>query len=236
MPLPPDPSVLQGVQLFEGLPIEALKTVLDHGRLRRLAANEVIFRQGAPAETCHLLVQGEVKIVQGTPGGQQVIVRFLGPREMYGTVAALMGAPMPADAVAVMDGVEVMWTLPVMDELMEAYPRIARNAVGLLGKRLLQAHRRIRELTIESVDRRIALTLARIARDTGKPMGEGLDIPFPLSRQDVAELTGTTLHTVSRLLSAWEKEGIVRSTRKHLVIADIDRLEALAKGSGGLSP
>ncbi|MGC2856058.1 Crp/Fnr family transcriptional regulator [Novispirillum sp. DQ9] len=231
MPLTTDPATLRPVILFQGLDDAALAAVLAAGRPRRLEAGQRIFGQGEPAATCHVLIHGEVKIVQTAPEGQQVIVHFLGPPEMYGTVATLMGAPMPADAFAVTEAVEVVWTRQAMDGLMDAHPRIARNALKLLGQRLMQAQRRIREMSTERVDRRIARALLRMAQATGRKTEEGVDIPFPLSRQDLAELTGTTLHTVSRTLSAWEADGIVLSTRRHVVVRDAAALKAVAENA-----
>lgn len=228
-----DPLLLRPVVLFHGLDDGALAEVLAAGRTRRLEAGQRIFSQGDAAATCHVLLHGEVKIVQTAPDGQQVIVHFLGPPEMYGTIATLIGATMPADALAVTEAVEVVWTRQDMDGLMDRHPRIARNALGVLGQRLMQAQRRIREMATERVDRRIARALLRMARSAGRETAEGTDIPFPLSRQDLAELTGTTLHTVSRTLSAWETAGIVRSTRRHVVVSDAAALRAVADGGAG---
>lgn len=228
MPVVADPSIIRPVALFKGLSDDALAEVFQAGRIRRLAAGERIFSQGMPAETCHTLVHGEVKIVQTAPDGQQVIVHFLGPQEMYGTVAVLMGGRFPADAVAVVDSIEMVWSRQAMESLMERHAGLARNALRIVGKRFLQAQQRVREMATEKVERRIAHALLRLARESGRPVAAGVEIGFPLSRQDLAEMTGTTLHTVSRTLSGWEAAGMVESRRRNIVVTDLDRLAQVA--------
>jgi CRP-like cAMP-binding protein len=114
-----------------------------------------------------------------------------------------------------------------MRELMGKHPQIALNAVAVLGFRYQETQARLREVSTETVERRIAHALLRLARQAGRRTAEGTEICFPLSRQDIAELAGTTLHTVSRTLSAWEKDGIVSSAHRHVVICLPDALAAV---------
>jgi len=87
---------------------------------------------------------------------------------------------------------------------------------------------RIVELSTQHVEQRIARALLRLINQSGQRTGEGIEISFPITRQDVSEMTGTTLHTVSRLLSAWERDGLVSSKRKKIVVSDPHRLVLLA--------
>jgi CRP-like cAMP-binding protein len=101
-----------------------------------------------------------------------------------------------------------------------------------IGQRLQEAHTRIREMSTEEVERRVANAVLRLMDQAGRPEDDGVRIDFPLSRQDVAEMTGTTLHTVSRLFSAWESQGIVKGGRQKLLVRDRARLKDLAEGNG----
>src|SRR5690606_30561978 len=116
-------------------------------------------------------------------GGQSVL-RFIGPGEMYGTVAALMNQPFPADAVAVIDSVEIWWTLPTLRQLIRSYPEIGLRSTAAAGQRLMDLQGRIGELTGERVEQRIARTLLRLMRKAGRQTGDGVEIDFPITRQD----------------------------------------------------
>ncbi|WP_029009660.1 Crp/Fnr family transcriptional regulator [Azospirillum halopraeferens] len=229
MPLTPDPAVLHGMALFAGLDREALADVVRQAHTRRVPRGTRIFAQGDPAAAGHALIDGRVKIVQTGAEGQQVVMRFIGPGEMFGTLAVFAGGIYPADAVAVADSVEIHWTAATMTALMELHPRIGLNALRIIGGRLQEVQSRLRELSTERVERRIAHALLRLVRQAGRRVDAGVEIDFPLSRQDVAEMTGTTLHTVSRTLSAWESRGIVEGGRQHVLIRKPHALVAIAE-------
>ena len=98
-----------------------------------------------------------------------------------------------------------------------------------IGQRLEEAHARIREMSTQEVERRVAHAVLRLAKHAGRKEGAAVRIDFPISRQDIAEMTGTTLHTVSRIMSAWEAKGLVEGGRQKLTVKDIDGLSALAE-------
>ena len=98
-----------------------------------------------------------------------------------------------------------------------------------IGQRLEEAHTRIREMSTQEVERRVAHAVLRLSRQAGKHEQGGIRIDFPISRQDIAEMTGTTLHTVSRILSAWEAKGLVEGGRQKLVIRDLAGLTQIAE-------
>jgi CRP-like cAMP-binding protein len=100
-----------------------------------------------------------------------------------------------------------------------------------IGQRLEEAHTRIREMSTEEVERRVAHAVLRLSRQAGRKEEDGIRIDFPISRQDIAEMTGTTLHTVSRILSAWEARGLVEGGRQKLLVRDMNGLSALADGA-----
>ena len=216
--------------MFAGLPLDKLEEVMAAGAVRPLTAGERIFAQGDAGITCHSLLEGRVKIVQTLLDGSQSVLRFIGPGEMYGTVAALMGQPFPADALAVTDGLEVRWTVPVFRELMRRHPEIGLRSTASAGSRLFDLQSRVSELTSERVEQRIARALLRLARQAGRPVDGGIEIDFPITRQDLAEMTGSTLHTVSRTLAAWDSAGLTGSARRRIVVRDLDGLEALSEG------
>jgi CRP-like cAMP-binding protein len=146
--------------------------------------------------------------------------------------AALAGiAAYPGTVSAIEDTHLFSWSTHTIRELLGKHAQIAINAVAVLGTRYQETQTRLRELSTETVERRIAHTLTRLAKQAGRRTAQGIEICFPLSRQDFAELSGTTLHTVSRTLSAWEKDGIVSSAHRYIVIHWPDLLEQIKEGA-----
>jgi len=224
-----DPSVLRSSEMFADLSDAELRVVLDAGSIRRLAKGQQAFAQGDPGATCHSLLHGRIKIIKTRPDGGQAVLRFIGPGEMYGTVAAMMGQAFPADALAIVDSVEVVWTTAAFRRLMERFPAIGVRCMSCVGFRLMELQARNGELTADRVERRIARTLSRLARQAGRRTPDGIVIDFPLTRQDLAEMSGSTLHTVSRTLAAWDQQGVTESSRRHIVVRKPHALVALAE-------
>jgi CRP-like cAMP-binding protein len=224
-----DPERLRGAEMFAGLAPDALESVAAAGSVRRLSAGARVFAQGDPGVSGHSLLEGRVKIVQSRPDGGQSVLRFIGPGEMYGTVAALMNQPFPADAVAVVDSVEVWWTLPVLRQLIGRHPEIGLRSTAAAGTRLMDLQSRMGELTGERVEQRIARTLLRLMEKAGRPTSGGIEIDFPLTRQDLAEMAGSTLHTVSRTLAALDQRGVTASARRRIIVRDPRALSQLAE-------
>eukprot|EP01030_Chromulinospumella_sphaerica_P023318 gene23318-23345_t len=138
-----DPAVLRGSEMFANLSDEDLRAVAEAGAVRRLPHGRTAFVQGDPGVTCHSLLEGRVKVIKTRPDGGQSVLRFIGPGEMYGTVAALMDQPFPADAVAVVDSVELVWTVGAMRALMQRFPAIAMRSTAAAGDRLMELQNRV---------------------------------------------------------------------------------------------
>jgi CRP/FNR family transcriptional regulator, nitrogen oxide reductase regulator len=222
-------ALLRDVEIFAGLDERALEDVLRAAHRRRVAKGETAFRQDEEALSFYVLVDGRLKVTQVTAEGQQIVVRFIGPGEMFGCVAVFGGRHYPGTATAVENCRMIGFTKGAMQHLMERHPRLAMNTLGTVGVRLQETQTRLRELSTERVERRIAHALIRLAERAGRPVASGIKFDFPISRQDVAEMSGTTLHTVSRTLSAWEEQGIVEGGRQKITIREPDALLAIAE-------
>jgi CRP-like cAMP-binding protein len=224
----PNSSVLRRMELFAGVEPRSLGEIVRQGRTRRLARGVLIFRQGEKATACHVLVSGRVRVSRSAADAGGLVIRYVGAGEMFGTLALFHGGAYPADATAVTDCVEIQWSAAAMKSLMERYPRIAFNALRIVGQRLDELQQRLHELTAERVEQRIARALVRLGKQSGKASERGLEIGFPLSRRDLAALTGTGHYTVSRILSDWQQRGIIAGARKRITIRDPAALEAVA--------
>ncbi len=217
-----------GTGFFKGLDDKELQTAFSLADERRVGRHELLFRQDDPAALLYLLVEGRVKLTQLTPEGHQLLMRFVERGDMIGGVAVLSEAVYPVTAEAVVACRVLTWDGETMQGLMERFPKIALNALQHLATRVQELQRRVRELATERVEQRIARTLVRLAAQAGERSDEGVRIAMSLSRQDLGELTGTSLYTVSRTLSRWESDGLVESGRERVVIRRLHELKAIA--------
>jgi CRP/FNR family transcriptional regulator, nitrogen oxide reductase regulator len=213
---------------FEGLSPQARAEVLARGTPRKLASREALEREGEPAETFYLVESGYLKLTQLTSEGEAVIVRFIGPGEPFGGVVVLHRGTYPVTAEAVGPARVRAWHRPVLLDLIERHPQIKTNLMQAIAGHMNDALTRVRELATERVPQRLARTLLRLATRSDQPASVPRRLEHPLSRQELAELTGTTLFTVSRILSQWEAEGVLESSRQQITILAPRRLERIA--------
>ncbi|MBU1314776.1 Crp/Fnr family transcriptional regulator [Pseudorhizobium marinum] len=224
-----DKSLVRELALFEKMSDESLDKILTHSLSRRVPPGEAVFEQGAAATHFFLLLHGRLKVTQVTADGQQIIVRVVHPGDLFGFARALQRSDYPGTAIAAVDSVALSWPTQMWPDFIDHHPRLAVSAMQTIGQRLEEAHTRIREMSTEEVERRVAHAVLRLAKQAGRAEANGIRIDFPITRQDIAEMTGTTLHTVSRILSAWEGRGIVEGGRQKLLVRDLEALSVVAE-------
>lgn len=225
-----NPARAGDIPFFGGLGPAAVSKVLGLGRQHDLPRGAILFSQGSAATSLHLLLHGCVKVVHAGADGRQIVVGVVGAREPAG-VLALLGPDQlyPATVVALLPCVVLTWTGAALQELRDQHPALALNAMRALGDRTREAHTRLHEAAGDPVERRLAATLLRLATRLGARGEDGaVVIGAPLTRQDLAELAGTTLATVSRVLSAWKRAGILGGGRMRLVVRDLRAIARLA--------
>lgn len=227
-----DRSLIVGLDVFETVAGEDLDEILRHARARRYERNETVFRQGAEADHFFLLVDGHLKVTQATPDGQQVVVRFVNPGELFGIAAAIGRRDFPGTATAAAESIALSWSAAYWPVLVARHPVVGVNALKIVGARLQEQHTRLQEVATQRVERRLAHVLLRLVRQAGRKAEGRIDIDFPVSRQDLAEMTAATLFTVSRIMSAWEQAGIVDSGRQQIAVRDPHALVQIAEGDG----
>lgn len=225
-----DPEIARSVPLLANLAAAERAAILTNASLKAYAAGDVVFEQGAEASHFFILVSGRLRVHQVTPEGQQIIVRMVNPGDLFGIAKALSRPDYPGTATAAQDSSAIVWPMRVWDSLMAEHPTLAINTMQTVGQRLQEAQTRMREMATEEVERRVAHTVLRLTQQSGRKEAGGIRIDFPITRQDIAEMTGTTLHTVSRILSAWEGEGLVEGGRQKLLVRDPHKLLLIADG------
>jgi CRP-like cAMP-binding protein len=195
-------------------------------RVRGYEKGETIFAEGEAADRIHFLYTGRVKIVKAA-GGRDVILEIIGPGEPVGAVAAFERRPYPATAVAIEPSGIVSIPEREFFQLIASRPDMTRTLLGGLTMRLMMLNKRLADMT-GSAEAKAARLFATLAERMGEPVDGGILIPLSLSRQEVADLLGTTLETAIRLMSRWQKDGVVRTEKNGFVIPSVDALRALA--------
>ncbi len=193
--------------LFVGIEEDKLSDILSLGHRCVYKTGAILFREGDPGEKSYLVLKGRLKLNKLHEDGKEAIVRYINPGEITAAVSVFKGKNYPVTAQAVGPTEVVGWNRETILELMASYPQIAINLLGMVVERLDDIQSRYLELHTERVEQRIARSLLRIMKQSGRKIEEGILIDFRLSRQDLVDYTGTTLYTVSRTLSSWEKKG-----------------------------
>lgn len=219
-----DRSLIAGLPFFAGMEGEDLDLILSLAQSAHVPKDAEVFAQDEEANRFFFLLAGHIRVVRTTPEGEQVIARYIAQGEMFG-IAVTLGRPTyPASAVAAVDCVVLSWPNSAWPDFQSRIPTFGANTYRTVGARLQETQARVVEMSTQAVEQRIAGAVLKLANQAGRKTGDGIEIDFPLTRQDIAEMTGTTLYTVSRLLSAWEQQGIVRSARQRVVVTDAHTL------------
>lgn len=226
-------EIIRQTVLFRGLNPAQVQQVLAAARLVACREGAFFFSEGDEARSSYALVSGQVRLSQVSVEGQQVLMGYIGPGREFGIIAALGELAYPVSAQAVSDSQALVWDSQKLNELLDAMPAITRNALFIMARQIKEFQSRIRELSTQRVERRIARTLVRLAQQAGRQTAEGVQIELPVTRQDLGEMSGTTLYTASRTLSQWETQGLVLCGRERVVIRD---LTALAQFADDLPP
>ncbi|MEE1609820.1 Crp/Fnr family transcriptional regulator [Microvirga sp. CF3016] len=218
------------VDLFRSLADDVTAELMQQAQTRTIAPGVLIFGAGSPGRVLHVLTSGCVKIMQTTPRGERVITRYVKPGEAFG-MSAVLGEPYRADAVAVTSCIGLQWPSNLIRDTILRQPGAALDAMRSLDARLGEMEARLLGLSSGRVEQRIAHALAALAEKFGRSGPHGIEISIPLRHQDLADLAGTTLHTVSRTLGKLESQCQIRRGRCRIVITNLAGLLRLAAAS-----
>ncbi|WP_234685867.1 Crp/Fnr family transcriptional regulator [Bradyrhizobium monzae] len=228
-----DPAVsrreLANIELFRGASASTLDEARRSARRLSFAKDARIFDQGDPRVRAHALLEGSVRISQSGSDGAQIVIRFIGPGEIFGAAAAFADRRYPADADAMEPCVEVSWSETDLLRLISRHPQVAINALKIMGRRLHELQNRLREVSTQSVERRVAHTILRLVHQFGREAPHGKTIALPLRRKDIADIAGTTLYSVSRSLTSWERRGLLFTRDQTLTVVKVTDLRGIAE-------
>lgn len=221
-------KILGRLPFFESLPAGAIAEINALFHDRDVRADERIYTEGDPAERLYLVAMGKVKLTRASASGRETLLDILRGGEIFGALTAL-GEPQYAEtATAQTDCCILQISAADFDSILSGHPDVARAALAVVGRRLAESQEIIRQLSSDSVEQRIASALLRLARKLGEVRGDGVLIQLPFSRQDLAAMTGVTTETVSRVMSRFADQKLIKSGRKWATISDMKRLKQLA--------
>jgi CRP-like cAMP-binding protein len=222
-------DVLRSSPMFAGLAAPELQALAAAVREDHIGAREYVFREGDPARWFCLVVSGRVKILRQSRDGKEVVLELLGPGEPFGGVAVFERRPYPASAQAT-EATEVL-KIPqdVILPVAERHPALVREMALMIGRRLRAAHDTVKSLAVDPVERRLAAALLRLGAQESIRERRGLVLGFHVTRQTLADMTGTTVETAIRIISRWIKNDVVADTGGRLVLQDVEALRALAE-------
>jgi CRP-like cAMP-binding protein len=221
-------AVLAGTPVFSRLALRDRRTIAEAASLKRYHKGQTIFGESAAADAFYTIASGRVKIFKTLPSGKDVILEVFGPGDPLGAIAAYDGRPFPASAVALEDTTCVVIARDVFFRLLEQHSSLVRGLMLGLTIRLTELTNRLATLSGARVEPRLARVFLKMADEMGRPDAGGTSIPLSLSRQELADLSGTTIETAIRIMSRWGKSGVVRTVKDGFVIADRARLEEMA--------
>jgi CRP/FNR family transcriptional regulator, nitrogen oxide reductase regulator len=221
-------DLLRKIPLFRRVGAEDRSRVGAVAHLRRYAKGELIFREADPADTFLVIVEGRVKVFKATPAGKEIILEIFGPGDPLGAVAVYESTHLPASALALEDTACLAIARAHFFHLLEQYPALVRGLLSGLTLRLAELTRRLADMMGGRVEARFARLFLKLADEIGKPGRGGIFVAMALTRQELADLTGTTIETAIRIMSRWQKEDVVRTDKDGFVVIDRAALEATA--------
>lgn len=214
----PTDDLLRRIPLFRRVTIEDRARIVEVSHLKHYARGDLIFAEGDPADVFLTIVEGRVKVFKATPAGKEIILEIFGPGDPLGAVAVYEATRLPASAVALEDTECLAIAREDFFRLLERHPALVRALLSGLTMRLVELTRRLSEMMGSRVEARFARLFLKLAEQIGKPERGGIFVGMPLGRQELADLTGTTIETAIRIMSRWQKEEVVRTEKDGFVI------------------
>ena len=213
-------AVIKSCSILNALTAEEHEQLASHGFMAYADRGEVIWLAGSPSHTVCIVGSGFIKMTRSTPQGAEVAIELLGPGQCFGLLVAIEGREYPLTAVAVTK----TWYLKIPTRsVMEIYAsniNLKDHILRTLGPRLRKAHDMMARMSMGRMEQRLAAVLLILMDSYGQPQKVGIRIEVPLTRQDLAEMAGTTVETAIRVMSKMQKEGVVKTDKQMITVLD----------------
>lgn len=224
-------KILGRLPFFDGVTGAALEEINKLFVEVGCQPGEVLYHAGDPAARLYVVAEGKIKLMQHTADGRSVLLDLLASGDFFGPLALSGPAVYAETAQAQTAGCMLRIALDDFRALLAEHPELALKALAVMAERLAASHQRVLQLSAMPVEQRIAFTLLRLAEKLGREQDGGILIDTPLSRDDLADMTGTTPETVSRVISRLQAGGAVTSGRQWLAVTDRTKLRQIAENS-----
>jgi CRP-like cAMP-binding protein len=221
-------EILRRTSIFRRLSAEDRQRLAAVAHLCEFDKGAMLFGEGESSDTLYTVVSGRVKVSKMTARGTDIILDIFGPGDPVGAVAVYESRAYPASAVALEPTTCLMVPRQAFFSLLETYPTMVRGLLVGLTHRLGELTNRLAELSGGRIEPRLARFLLKLADDMGQRRADGIFIPLVLSRQEIADMIGTTIETSIRIMSRWGKDNIVRTEKDGFVVVDRAALESMA--------
>ena len=221
-------DVLRQSAMFRRLTAEDRQRLAAVALLRGFEKGATLFREGDRSDFLYIVMAGRVKVFKTTLRGTDVILHIFGSGDPVGAVAVYESRPYPASAVALELTSCLLVPRQAFFSLLETHPTFVRGLLVGLTHRLVELTNRLTDLSGSRVEARLARFFVKLSNDLGQLRAEGVFIPLALSRQELADMIGTTIETSIRIMSRWGKQDIVRTEKDGFVVVDRPALEAIA--------
>ncbi|MCD6289649.1 MAG: Crp/Fnr family transcriptional regulator [Anaerolineae bacterium] len=222
-------QIVRSVPLFLSLTRQDWEDVAEMLVGRCYPKDAYIIQAGEPPDALYIVWEGQVKILRHSEEGRDIVLDVIGPGHMFGEMAVFDGMPYSASAQAMEDVAVVAISRPDFFRLLERHPGVSLAVISELSRRLRNASDLVHSLAVERVERRIARMLLKLAASSAQYSADGLVIDLPLTRQDIADMTGTTVETAIRVMSRFRKEGLITTERGRVVVLDPEGLRSVAE-------
>jgi CRP/FNR family transcriptional regulator len=211
-------EILKKSEVFSELSETEIKEIASFFENKSFKKDEYIFMEEDPSDWLYIVARGRVKIIKHSLAGKDVILEIISPGGIFGGVAVLDRRPFPASAQAMEQTQVVRISRKRLFDIMEEYPVLKLAMVKAFSDRLRNAHETLKNIATERVEKRIASLLLKLSEKVGVREGEYTKIDFPLTRQEIADMVGTTVETCIRTMSKFQKQGMVKSSGGRILI------------------
>lgn len=216
---------IKKLPFFSELPEDYLERILNISIQRSYKRNMIIFMEDEPGEAFFYIISGKVKIYRTYDDGREHIIHILGPGEVFGEATLFSNINYPASASVYEDAEIIIFKNDKIEDLIRQNSDLALNIIKILSRKLLFAQQKIKDLTFNDVFSRMASQIIKLSASYGIKTDRGILIDISLSRQELAEMTGTTRETVSRVISRFKKEKSLSEEKDRIIILDEEKLK-----------
>lgn len=218
---------IRNISVFSTLNANEAKEVNHYLVAETFRKKETVFSEGDPSEWFYIVTRGKIKITKLSHEGKEIILEIISPSDFFGGIAVVRGFPYPANAVAMEDTEVLKISRKNLMSIMDRFPNLMYCMATSIGDRIKDSHEMLKSIALEKVETRIASLLLKLSDKAGEKTPEGVAINIKLTKQDIAEMVGTTVETSIRTMSKLSRNGLVISRSGRIVIRDLERLRSL---------